>query len=187
MTAVNCRFSRPRRIGVAKSILVLVSMTGMSLAIAAPPEAATNPVPAANPASNVTVTNPDPSRQAFSATFSLHSTAAAINESFGTIPAGKRLVIENESIVCSVSGGSILYAYILTNLGRTYLLLQKMGFGTGFDYYAGTFTSRMYADPKGLGTGDITIFVQGWPAYLASTALNCDGAIVGHNVASPLP
>jgi hypothetical protein len=190
MSPVNCSSSIPRRIGVAKSILVLVSLLGMNLATAAPPQAVTDAMPAATPGTNVTVANPDPSRQAFSATFSLNSTAGAVNASFGTIPAGKRLVIENESIVCSVSGvsgGSILYAYLLTNLGRTYLLLQKMGSGGAFNYYAGTFTSTMYADPKGLGTGDITIFVQGSPAYLASTDLNCDGAIVGHTVASPHP
>src|SRR5450432_147676 len=147
---------------------------------AAQPETAANPVP------NATVTTPDPSRQAFSASFSQSSNSGSVTASFGTVPDGKRLVIENESVLCSISaGGAILFAYLETNFGRTYLALQKIGGGGDFDYYTGTFTSTMYADPTGLGTGDITFFIQAPSANSVTPALHCQGGIVDHTVAAP--
>lgn len=175
-----------RRIGFAKWLSMMVPLMSVSMAHAAEPGTVANPVTIANPEQSVPVNSPDPSRQAFSATFAQSSTTA-LNASFGTVPSGKRLVIENESMACYVSSGaSILYAYIITSLGRTYLLLQKVGFDPplGLDYYAGTFTSTIYADPKGLGTGDITFVLQASPG---TAAVHCDGAIIGHNVVAPLP
>jgi hypothetical protein len=174
MSNINGGLPARRCFGTSIALSVLASLMALSVARAA---------------QLVTVTNPDPSRQAFSATFSQSSTDA-INTSFGTVPAGKRLVIENESVSCYVYGGaSILYTYLITNLGRTYLLLQKVGtrpgpFGSELDYYAGTFTSTMYADPQGLGTGDITFVLQATPG---TTQVHCDGAIVGHKVPGPPP
>lgn len=181
----NHQFLMRRSVGVAVSLFVLVALMSLRVAQAAQPETVTNPLTIANPVRSVAVANPEPSRQAYSATFSQSSSTTALNVSFGTVPAGKRLVIENESLTCYTdSVGSILYAYLVTNLGRTYLLLQKMySDGGSLIYYAGTFTSTLYADPNGLGTGDITFVLQASPV---TTALHCDGAIVGHNVASPV-
>ncbi len=183
MIAQTCRALTARGTALAKSIFGLASLAGVGMALAAAPDVATNPATVANPMPSAVVTIPDPSRQAYSASFTA-SSSGSLNASFGTVPDGKRLVIENESVFCSVStGGSILYAYMYTNFGRTYLLLQKMGYSNGLDYYAGTFTSTMYGDPTGLGTGDITFFVQA--AGYGIPALHCAGGIVGHNVSSP--
>jgi hypothetical protein len=180
--------SMRRRCGVALPLSVLLSVTGIGVARAAQPETVTNPVTIANPATSVTVKNPDPSRHAFGATFSQGSSTGAINAGFGTVPAGKRLVIENESLACYLTpSATILYAYINTNLGRTYLLLQRMGTGNGYEYYAGTYTSKMYADPNGLGTGDINFALQASPTYSGPTIVHCDGAIIGHTVAATRP
>src|SRR5689334_7142888 len=93
----------PIRLRFDFSILLalLVTLMGLSVARAAQPVTVTNPVTIANPVTSVSVNNPDPSRQAFSATFA-QSATTTINASFGTIPAGKRLVIENESVACYV-------------------------------------------------------------------------------------
>jgi hypothetical protein len=185
MIGQSYKFVTRPRTALAESILVLASIAAIGgVALAAPPDAATNPTTVANPMPNAAVTAPDPSRQAFSASFS-GSSAGSLSASFGTVPDGKRLVIENESVLCSVSAsGVILYAYMYTNFGRTYMLLQKTGGANGFDYYAGTFTSTMYGDPTGLGTGDITFFVQS-ASFQGAPALQCTGGIVGHTVASP--
>ncbi len=182
MTAV-CKSSGSMKTDIARAILVLIFMGGTSLVLAAPPDAEAGPLGDGNATPNLAAARPDPSRQPFGATFSQSSSTGAINVSFGTIPANKRLVIENESVACYVTGGSaIQYAFINTNLGRTFLLLQPMG-SSILQYYVGTFTNTMYADPSGLGTGDITFVAQASTSYTGS-ALHCDGAVVGHYVAS---
>ncbi len=184
MSDVNHQFLMQRNVGFAIALLVVVALMSLRGAHAEQPVIAASAVANGNPVRSVAVTNPNPARQAFSATFSQSSTTA-LNVSFGEVPSGKRLVIENESVACYASGeASILYAYMITNLGRTYLLLQKVGhnYALALDYYAGTYTSTMYADPNGLGTGDITFVLQA----AAGATVHCDGAIVGHNVASPI-
>ena len=167
--------SMRRRCGVALPLSVLLSVMGISVARAAQP--------VTDPMASAAVTTPDPSRTAYSASFSQTSGTGSVNASFGTVPDGKRLVIENESFLCTVSAGyPIIYAYVLTSFGRTYLLLQKTGSAGAFDYYEGTFTSTIYADPTGLGTADITFFVQAPSVYNGTPALNCNGAIEGHTV-----
>jgi len=173
-----------RGLGGARFLVVLIGWAGVSASHAAPPAIMNSPATMAAPESSLALATPDPSRQAFSATFSQSSTTGAISASFGTVPAGKRLVIENESLSCYVTqAATIQYAYVITNLGRTYLLLQKMGSAGFYDYYAGTYTSTMYADPTGLDTGDISVVVQASPAYAGTTTVHCDGAIIGHSVA----
>lgn len=185
MMTQSYRSVTPRRTALAHSILVLASTAVMGSALAAPPDAATNLATGANRIPSAAVAAPDPARQAYSASFNETSTAS-LTASFGKVPNGKRLVIESESVLCSVTNPSpILYAYMYTNFGRTYMLLQKSGSASGFDYYAGTFTSTMFADPTGLGTGDISFFVQSAASYYGSPVLHCTGSIVGHNVTAP--
>ncbi len=125
MMALSYRSVTPRRSALAHSILVLALLVAVGRA--APSDAAPTPAGVANPMPSAGPAAVDPARQAYSAPFTQSSTGS-LNVSFGTVPAGKRLVIESESVLCSISGGAqILYAYMYTNFGRTYLLLQKIG------------------------------------------------------------
>jgi len=104
---------------------------------------------------------------------------------FGSVPAGNRFVIEEESVLCTVPSGGQIFDVIIHSVYTSNMWhiipMQKTGDDGSNIHYVGTSTFKLYADPQSNSDNNPYIVLESTD----ETNNFCNASISGHLI--PLP